>query len=67
MYWDVIDVKVIAPLTLHVQFQDGTFGTVIFKPERLYGVFEKLKDPITKFFLPTGYHDINNKIDKDKK
>ncbi len=48
MHWDVIDVKVIAPFTLHVKFKDGTSGTVIFKPESLYGVFEPLKDP--KFF-----------------
>lgn len=45
MYWDVVDVKVTAPLTLTVKFQDGTFGTVTFKPESLYGVFEPLKDP----------------------
>lgn len=45
MYWDVIDVKVVGPLTLTVKFQDGTFGKVIFKPESLYGVFEPLKDP----------------------
>lgn len=25
--------------------------------------FEKLKDPVTKFFLPTGYHELNQKID----
>ena len=45
MYWDVIDVKVTAPLTLLVKFQDVTLGKVIFKLESLYGVFEPLKDP----------------------
>jgi hypothetical protein len=45
MYWDVVDVKVTAPLTLTVKFQDGTLGKVMFKTESLYGVFEPLKDP----------------------
>ncbi|MDR3646785.1 MAG: hypothetical protein P4L22_04575 [Candidatus Babeliales bacterium] len=35
-----------------------------FSEECLLGSnFTRLKDPITKFFLPTGYNEINNKID----
>lgn len=46
MEWDVIDVKLIAPLALKVQFADGTVGKVQFEPSHLTGVFEALKDPI---------------------
>lgn len=45
MKWDVIDVKKIAPLVLHVQFADGTVGKVKFKNSHLTGVFEALKNP----------------------
>jgi hypothetical protein len=45
MEWDVIDVKAIAPLALHVQFADGTVGKVQFEQSHLTGVFEALKDP----------------------
>lgn len=46
MEWDVIDVKPVAPLTLHVLFADGTTGRVQFEQSHLTGVFEALKDPI---------------------
>ncbi|MDO8768939.1 MAG: DUF2442 domain-containing protein [Burkholderiaceae bacterium] len=46
MEWDVIDVKLVAPLALKVQFADGTVGKVQFEPSHLTGVFEALKDPI---------------------
>lgn len=46
MYWDVTEVKAIAPLALKVQFADGTQGNVKFKPSHLTGVFECLKDPV---------------------
>ena len=45
MYWDVVDVKAVAPLTLQVKFQDGIEGQVVFKREKLYGVFEPLQNP----------------------
>ena len=45
MKWDVIDVKAVAPLTLSVQFTDGTAGQVQFELSHLTGVFEVLKDP----------------------
>ncbi len=45
MKWNVIEVKAISPLSIHVIFFDGTSGKVQFKPSHLTGVFEKLKDP----------------------
>ncbi len=45
MKWNVIEVKAIAPLSIHVTFSDGTSGKVQFKPSHLTGVFESLKDP----------------------
>ncbi len=45
MKWNVIEVKAISPLSIHVIFSDGTSGKVQFKPSHLTGVFEKLKDP----------------------
>lgn len=46
MEWDVVDVKPIAPLSLRVQFADGTVGKVQFEPSHLTGVFSTLRDPI---------------------
>ena len=46
MKWDVVEVKTIAPLALHVQFADGTVGQVKFEQSHLTGVFEALKDPL---------------------
>ena len=45
MYWNVIEVEAISPLSIRVIFSDGTVGKVQFKPSDLTGVFEKLKDP----------------------
>lgn len=45
MEWDVVDVKAIAPLALHVKFADGTAGSVRFEQSHLTGVFSTLKDP----------------------
>jgi hypothetical protein len=45
MKWNVIEVKAISPLSIHVIFFDGTSGKVKFKPSHLKGVFEPLKDP----------------------
>jgi hypothetical protein len=44
MHWDVVEVKVEAPLSLHVRFSDGTKGKVRFEPSYLTGVFKVLKD-----------------------
>jgi hypothetical protein len=46
MEWDVIEVKAVAPLTLSVQFADGTAGKVMFEASHLTGVFAALKDPV---------------------
>lgn len=46
MAWDVKSVKLVAPLTFKVQFEDGTEGKVQFEPSHLTGVFEALKDPL---------------------
>ena len=45
---DVVCVKVVAPLTLFVEFDDGVKGEVRFEDSHLYGVFEKLRD--SEFF-----------------
>jgi len=44
MKWDVIEVKMVAPLALQVKFQDGTIGKVRFENSHLTGVFEALKN-----------------------
>jgi hypothetical protein len=44
MYWNVIEVEAISPLSIRVIFSDGTAGKVQFKQSHLTGVFEKLKD-----------------------
>ncbi len=49
---DVISVKVVAPLTLLVEFDDGVKGEVRFQDTHLRGVFEKLRDPA--FFEQVG-------------
>jgi hypothetical protein len=44
MPWDVVDLKIIAPLTLLVRFADGISGEVHFEISHLTGVFSALKD-----------------------
>ncbi len=44
MDWEVIEVKVEAPLSLYVRFHDGTNGKVRFESSYLTGVFRALKD-----------------------
>ena len=44
MPWDVVDLKIIAPLTLLVRFADGIAGEVRFETSHLTGVFSALKD-----------------------
>lgn len=41
---DVVEVKVEAPLSLHVRFHDGTKGEVHFEPSYLTAAFRVLKD-----------------------
>lgn len=43
--WRVVEVQVIAELSLQVGFADGVQGTVKFEPTHLTGVFAVLKDP----------------------
>jgi len=44
MPWDVVDLKIIAPLAMLVRFSDGTSGEVRFEASHLTGVFSALKD-----------------------
>ena len=44
MPWDVVDLKIIAPLALLVRFSDGTSREVRFETSHLTGVFSALKD-----------------------
>jgi len=48
----VVHVEAVAPLTLHVRFDDGVEGPVRFLPSHLRGVFEVLKDP--EYFRQVG-------------
>lgn len=43
--WDVIKVEVAGPLSLTVEYEDGTKGLVLFERSYLQGVFAKLADP----------------------
>lgn len=45
MYWDVVEVKPLAGLSLFVRFADGLTGEVHFEQEHLKGEFAPLKDP----------------------
>lgn len=45
MHWDVVAVAARAPLTLEVEFADGTSGRVRMEPSHLTGVFDCLRDP----------------------
>lgn len=44
MPWDVVDLKIIAPLAMLVRFADGMAGEVRFETSHLTGVFSALKD-----------------------
>ena len=46
MKWDVVSVQPLAPLSLNVEFADGTTGQVRFETSHLTGVFAVLKDPM---------------------
>lgn len=43
--WRIVEVQVVAELSLQARFSDGVQGTVKFEPTHLTGVFEVLKDP----------------------
>ena len=43
--WDVTNVEVLGPLSLSVEFEDGTKGIVRFERSYLKGAFAKLADP----------------------
>ena len=43
--WQIVEVQVVAELSLQVRFADGVQGTVKFEPTHLTGVFVALKDP----------------------
>lgn len=44
MYWDVVEIKSIAPRTLEVLFKDGLRGTIFIDVSFCTGVFEILKN-----------------------
>ncbi len=44
MPWDVVDLKIIAPLAMLVRFSDGTSGEVRLEASHQNGVFSALKD-----------------------
>ena len=44
MYWDIVEVKPEAHLTLIVRFEDGLSGKVQFSPNHLTGVFSPLNE-----------------------
>jgi hypothetical protein len=56
MYWDVMDVKPEANLTLSVRFADGLVGKIRFMPGHLTGVFTPLKneDFFNQVFINNG-------------
>ncbi len=43
--YDVVDVEVVGPLTLHVRHADGVKGIVRFEEPHLRGIFAPLRDP----------------------
>jgi hypothetical protein len=45
MYWDIVEVKTSAHLTLVVRFRDNTTGSVQFTDHYLTGVFAPLRNP----------------------
>lgn len=44
MYYNITDVRIIAPYRLAITFADGTMGSVRFAPEFFSGVFAPLQD-----------------------
>lgn len=56
MYWDVLEVKNVAPRTLEVVFSDGMKGQIFIDSSFCSGVFEVLNDDdeIAKAFVENG-------------
>lgn len=44
MYWDVTDIRPVAPRELAVSFADGLSGVIHIAPSFCTGVFEALRD-----------------------
>jgi hypothetical protein len=65
MYWDVVELKSIAPRTLEVLFKDGLRGTVFIDVSFCTGVFDVLKDDeIVKLaFIERGVVTWENELD----
>lgn len=65
MYWDVVFVKPKSDFTLRVKFSDGLEGIVRFKPSRLKGVFEPLKNEsyFKKVHVDHGVVTWSNELD----
>ncbi|MBI5163185.1 MAG: DUF2442 domain-containing protein [Magnetospirillum sp.] len=45
-YPDVVEARVVGDLAFSVRFADGVEGRVLLRPSHLYGVFERLRDPL---------------------
>ena len=65
MYWDVVELKSIAPRTLEVLFKDGLHGTIFIDISFCTGVFEVLKndDMIKQAFIENGVLTWENELD----
>lgn len=65
MYWDVIELKSIAPRTLEILFKDGLRGTIFIDISFCTGVFEILKNDemIKQAFIENGVVTWENELD----
>lgn len=65
MYWDVVELKSVAPRTLEVLFSDGLRGTIFIDESFCTGVFEVLKDDemISQAFIENGVVTWENELD----
>ena len=65
MYWDVVELKLVAPRTLEVLFADGLRGTIFIDVSFCTGVFEVLKNDemIGQAFIENGVVTWENELD----
>jgi hypothetical protein len=65
MYWDVVEIKLVAPRTLDVLFKDGLRGTIFIDVSFCTGVFDVLKDDemISQAFIENGVVTWENELD----
>jgi curli biogenesis system outer membrane secretion channel CsgG len=65
MYWDVVELKLVAPRTLEVLFADGLRGTIFIDVSFCTGVFEVLKnnEVIGQAFIANGAVTWENELD----